>query len=251
MTIRTRNIYDPSDEKPYKLSRSKVENFISCKKCFYIDRRLGVAKPPGYPFNINSAVDELLKKEFDLYRKKQEPHPYMLNTNKNLIPFQSERLDEWRENFKGVQFHHKETNFILSGAVDDLWFDVDTREVIVVDYKSTAKNSEVTIDEDWQRSYKNQMEFYQWLLRKNNLNVSNTGYFVYCNGDKNREKFENSIHFNVSVIEYIGDSSWVEDTLIDIKKVLDSNLIPKPKKDCEYCSYIEDFNYVLAESGTI
>ena len=72
MTIRTRNIYDPSDKKPFKLSRSKVENFISCKKCFYTDRRLGVAKPPGYPFNINSAVDELLKKEFDLYRKKED-----------------------------------------------------------------------------------------------------------------------------------------------------------------------------------
>ena len=71
MTIRTRNIYDPSDDKPYKLSRSKVDNFISCKRCFYIDRRLGVSEPPGFPFNINSAVDELLKKEFDLYRKKE------------------------------------------------------------------------------------------------------------------------------------------------------------------------------------
>jgi len=249
MTIRTRNIYDPSDKKPFKLSRSKVENFISCKKCFYIDRRLGVAKPPGYPFNINSAVDELLKKEFDLYRKKGEPHPYMLETNKNLIPFQSELLDEWRENFKGVRFHHIQTNFILSGAVDDLWFDIDTKEVIVVDYKSTAKNSKVTIDEDWQRSYKNQMEFYQWLLRKNNLNVSNTGYFVYCNGDKSREKFESTIHFDVSVIEYIGDSSWVDETLLDIKKVLNSNHIPRPEKSCEYCSYIEDINFVIAESS--
>ena len=77
MGIRTRNIYDPKSEKPFKLSRSKVDNFVSCKRCFYIDRRLGVGQPPGFPFNINSAVDELLKKEFDQYRKKGEPHPYM------------------------------------------------------------------------------------------------------------------------------------------------------------------------------
>ena len=135
MTIRQRNLYNPSDEKPFKLSRSKVDNFINCKRCFYIDRRLGVSEPPGFPFNINSAVDELLKKEFDTFRKKAEPHPYMSETGKNLIPFQHELLDEWRENFKGVRYHHKETNFILTGAVDDLWFDLDTEEVIVVDYK--------------------------------------------------------------------------------------------------------------------
>ena len=125
MGIRTRNIYDPNSEKPFKLSRSKVDNFVSCKRCFYIDRRLGVGQPPGFPFNINSAVDELLKKEFDQYRKKGEPHPYMETVDKNLIPYSHEKLDEWRENFKGVQFHHEETNLIFTGAVDDLWFDLD------------------------------------------------------------------------------------------------------------------------------
>ena len=61
MAIRSRNIYKPNDENPFKLSRSKVDNFMSCKRCFYIDRKLGVGHPPGFPFNINSAVDELLK----------------------------------------------------------------------------------------------------------------------------------------------------------------------------------------------
>ena len=57
MAIRSRNIYKPDGEKPFKLSRSKVDNYINCKRCFYIDRRLGVGQPPGFPFNINSAVD--------------------------------------------------------------------------------------------------------------------------------------------------------------------------------------------------
>ena len=238
MTIRTRNIYDPSDDKPYKLSRSKVDNFISCKRCFYIDRRLGVSEPPGFPFNINSAVDELLKKEFDLYRKKGEPHPYMLETNKNLIPFQHELLDEWRENFKGVQYHHKKTNFILTGAVDDLWFDLDTEEIIVVDYKSTSKNSEVTIDEEWQDGYRRQMDFYQWLMRKNGFKVSNSGYFVYCNGDKSKRKFSNKISFKVSILEYVGNDDWVEDTILEIKQILDSNKLPETSNECKMCSFI-------------
>ena len=106
MAVRKRNIYSSNFEKPFKLSRSKVDSFLSCQRCFFIDRKLGVGHPPGFPFNINSAVDELLKKEFDLYREKQKPHPYMKETGKNLIPFQHEMIDERRENFKGVLFLH-------------------------------------------------------------------------------------------------------------------------------------------------
>ena len=36
-----------------------------------------------FPFNLNSAVDELLKNEFDGYREKKQPHPYMSEINKN------------------------------------------------------------------------------------------------------------------------------------------------------------------------
>ena len=82
MTIRKRNLYKPNSEKPYKLSTSKVESFLNCKRCFFIDRKLGIGQPPGFPFNINSAVDELLKKEFDQYRKSEKPHPYMAQTGK-------------------------------------------------------------------------------------------------------------------------------------------------------------------------
>ena len=245
MAIRSRNLYKPNQEKPFKLSRSKVDNFISCKRCFYIDRRLGVGHPPGFPFNINSAVDELLKKEFDQYRQVGKPHPYMDNVDRNLIPYSHEKLDEWRENFKGVQYHHKETNLIFTGAVDDLWLDTDTNEVVVVDYKATSKNSEVTIDADWQQGYRRQMDFYQWLLRKNGLDVSDVGYFVYCNGDKQKSSFENKVHFNVSVLEYKGNDTWIDNTILEIKKLLDQNIVPSFTENCDYCIYIQDLETVL------
>ena len=244
MAIRSRNIYDPNSDKPFKLSRSKVDNYISCQRCFYIDRRLGVGQPPGFPFNINSAVDELLKKEFDSYRAQKNPHPYMKKIKKNLIPFQHEKLDEWRENFKGVQYHHKETNLVFTGAVDDLWQDIDNNEIIVVDYKATSKNSEVTIDEEWQDGYKRQMEFYQWLLRKNEFNVSDTGYFIYCNGDKQQPNFDNKVIFKVSVLEYKGNDKWIEETIFNIKTLLDQNSIPDYSKNCAYCVYLQDIEAV-------
>ena len=245
MAIRKRNIYQPNQEKPFKLSRSKIENFMSCQRCFYIDRRLGVGQPPGFPFNINSAVDGLLKKEFDHYREIKEPHPYMERLGLNLIPFQHEELDDWRENFKGVQYFDEDKNLIITGAVDDVWFNLDTEELIVVDYKATAKNGEVSLDADWQDGYRRQMDIYQWLLRKNGFNVSDDGYFVYCNGDKSKESFSNKVEFKVSVLKYSGSTDWIENALKEIKELLDGDVVPDINLECGYCSYNESVDEVL------
>jgi RecB family exonuclease len=232
-----RGKYNPNEERLFKLSRSKVESFIQCKRCFYLDRRLGVGQPPGFPFNLNSAVDNLLKNEFDHYRNIQEPHPYITQLGLNAVPFQHDEIETWRANFTGVSYDHLDLKFHLFGAVDDLWINLDNQELIVVDYKSTSKSSEISIDAPWQMSYKRQMEFYQYLLRKNGFQVSNTGYFVYCNGDRSKEKFNEALEFKISLIPYTGTDSWVEPTLSSLYHLLNQDEIPKQNKNCDYCQY--------------
>lgn len=236
---RTRNLYDPNSSEPFKLSRSKIELFTKCPKCFYMDRRLGVGQPPGFPFALNSAVDTLLKKEFDIHRAKQTAHPLMKAYGLDMVPFDHEKMDEWRENFKGVQYHHEPTNFIMTGAVDDIWVNREG-EIVVVDYKSTSKPSKVSLDAEWQDGYKRQMEMYQWLLRKLGHKVSSTGYFVYCNGKTDREAFDGKLDFDIDLIPYTGDDSWVEGTLFDIKKCLDGR-IPQSDPECDFCNYRKAF----------
>jgi len=238
--VRKRNLYNPTADTPFLLSRSRFENFLRCPRCFYIDRRLGVEPPSGPPFSINSAVDHLLKKEFDEYRALKQPHPYMTKAGLNAIPYSHEHLELWRDNFKGVRFHHKASGFELSGAVDDLWIDLSTKEIIVVDYKATAKDGEVNLDADWQISYKRQMEFYQWLLRSNGFDVAKTGYFVYCNGDKAEERFNGVVKFKVSLIPYEGDDSWIEPRLVEARACLQGDSPPSVPKGCEQCAYLED-----------
>ena len=236
---RTRNLYDPNSSESFKLSRSKIELFTKCPKCFYMDRRLGVGQPPGFPFALNSAVDTLLKKEFDIHRAKQTAHPLMKAYGLDMVPFDHEKMDEWRENFKGVQYHHEPTNFIMTGAVDDIWVNREG-EIVVVDYKSTSKPSKVSLDAEWQDGYKRQMEMYQWLLRKLGHKVSSTGYFVYCNGKTDREAFDGKLDFDIDLIPYTGDDSWVEKTLFDIKKCLDGK-IPQSDPECDFCNYRKAF----------
>jgi len=233
---RSRNLFSSESEKPFKLSRTKIQNFLNCPHCFYLDRRCGTSQPGSLPFTLNNAVDTLLKKEFDSYRVAGQPHPLMIQHGIDAIPFAHPDLDEWRMNMKGVQVLHEPTNFIITGAVDDLWI-TPAGELIVVDYKATSTSKEITLDEEYRKAYKNQMEIYQWLLRQKGFKVAKTGYFVYCNGDASKDSFDRRLEFSIAVIPYEGDDSWVEKTLFDIRKCLEGDKIPDPLENCNFCQY--------------
>lgn len=214
---------------------------MQCQRCFWLDVRLKISRPNSPPFNINKAIDELFKKEFDSYRDLGKPHPLMVKFNIEAIPFKHQMLNDWRQNFIGVAAIHQSTNLHIFGAIDDIWVN-SKGQVMVVDYKATAKEQDVSIDSDWQVSYKRQLEIYQWLLRANNLDVSDVGYFVYANGRFDVDGFNDKLEFNTKVIPYKGDDSWINQTLLDMKKCMDSDKIPPVGDDimggsCSYCSY--------------
>lgn len=223
----------------WKLSRSKIDLFLECPRCFYLDNKLGTKRVPGYPFAINSAVDHLLKQEFDIHRAKNEQHPLQKEYGIDAKPAAHEEIDEWRRNFGGVRYLHEPTGLIVTGAIDDLWVS-SKGEHMVVDYKATAGDEavkELSDEKSHHRGYKRQMEVYQWLLRQNGLKVSDTGYFVYCTGKQDRQAFDKRIDFDIHLIAHKGDDSWVEKTLFEIKKCLDGDVIPKKGNDCDWCAY--------------
>ena len=230
------NIFDPKATVPFKLSRSKIDLFMECAQCFYLDRRLGVGRPPGFPFTLNNAVDSLLKKEFDLYRNQAAPHPFIREFGIDAIPFKHDKLNIWRENFKGIEYVDDATNLLITGAIDDIWVNPQN-QIIIVDYKATSKTSEVNLDAEWQRGYKRQMEIYQWLFLQNGFDVCPTGYFVYCNGDVGKPTFDKKLEFNIKVLPYAGNDSWIPDALKEIKDCLMSEKIPAMNEDCDYCNY--------------
>lgn len=236
---RRSNLYDPHSSLPFRLSRSKIDLFLNCPRCFYLDRRLGVAQPPGFPFALNSAVDVLLKKEFDIHRANKTPHPLMSTYGITAVPLAHEKINEWRDALKGgITFLLDKANVTVTGGIDDVWVN-PLGELHIVDYKSTAKEAEVTIDADWQISYKRQMEIYQWLFRKNGFTVSKTGYFVYANGNMDKKAFDGKLEFSVKIIPYDGDDAWVEKTIYDAIECLKNNTMPSAGTDCDYCRYRE------------
>lgn len=243
--------YKPGQTTPFKVSRSKIELYTQCPRCFWLDVRLKITRPNSPPFNINKAIDELFKKEFDKYRSDKKPHPLMVEYKVDAIPFEHEQLDTWRETFVGVTTLHEPTNLHVFGGVDDVWVDGDGK-LIVVDYKATAKASEVSIDSDWQMSYKRQLEVYQWLLRQNGFEVSDTGYFVYTNGRMDLDGFNDRVEFRTKLIPYTGSDSWIEQTLIDMKKCMDGDMpavgTAAMGGPCDYCEYARSRTQLTLEA---
>lgn len=234
---RKKVLYSPDLEEPFRVSRSKIDLFLNCPRCFYLDRRLGVGQPSSPPFSLNNAVDELLKKEFDLYRRMQQPHPLCIENGIDAIPYQHSDLDRWRNSLHaGIEYCMPGTNLKICGGVDDVWIN-SKGDLIIVDYKATSKKSEVSLDEDWQIAYKRQMEIYQWLFRRNGFQVNSTGYFVYCNGVSNAERFDATLRFSIKVIGYEGSDEWIESTIRALYQCLCSDSIPEAAGRCSYCSY--------------
>ncbi|MDB5170659.1 MAG: hypothetical protein JWO35_353 [Candidatus Saccharibacteria bacterium] len=214
---------------------------MQCPRCFWLDARLKITRPNGPPFNINKTIDELFKKEFDGYRAKGEPHPLMTDNGVKAIPYAHKDLDTWRYNFTGVFALDEPTNLHVFGAVDDIWVN-EAGELIVVDYKATSKDAEVGIGSAWQISYKRQLEVYQWLLRRNGFDVSDTGYFVYTNARMDVGGFGDRLEFRTKVIPYTGSDAWVAPTLLKMKACIDNDTMP-PIGDaamggpCDFCTY--------------
>ena len=161
------------------------------------------------------------------------------------IPVAHEDLNKWRHNFTGVQFLHKPTNLLIFGAIDDLWIN-PKGEYIVVDYKATSKGEKIDkLDKSWHEGYKRQMEIYQWLLRQNGYKVSDKGYFVYCNGITDKKAFDAKLEFDITLILYKGDDSWIENAIKKASRCLRRKNIPKSDKECDYCAYLKSVNKVV------
>ena len=90
---RASSIYNPGQTDDFKLSRGKFSNFITCPRCFYLDRVKGLAEPGMPGWTLNETTDHLLKKEFDECRMYQNPIVYLLSTG--LIIFYHSNTPQW------------------------------------------------------------------------------------------------------------------------------------------------------------
>lgn len=224
-----------------ELSRTALEEFLRCPRCFYLYRRLGVRPPKMVPMTLAVATDALLKNEFDAVRAAGASHPLWAREGLKLLAFSHPDLDVWRSNFKGQRVVHVGTGAVVYGAIDDLWVDPASGCLHVVDYKSTSKEGVPSLDSGFGAGYKRQMEIYQWLFRQAGFDVSDVGYFLYVNGSKAGGFYsaglQGLMRFETTVISYKGGGDWIDDAITRAVACLRASDLPESGSDCDNCRY--------------
>jgi len=253
MRTRKSSIYTPGQSEDFKVSRSKFNDFLACQRCFYLDRVKGLASPSMPGWTLNETTDLLLKKEFDVCREQQEPHRVMQNYGlDHIVPFQHEDIDKWRNSLHhGLKHRFQETNIILHGGVDDIWFDTKDKKLVVVDYKSQATNysvdTEAYLNDAYHQSYKIQLDFYAYLLTHMGYEVSQTGYFYVCNANREAPGFFSKMEFEETLVPYQCNTSWIDEKVQAMIEMMNKTEVPQSNPSCENCAYASQRNVIEGE----
>ena len=248
---RKRNIYEPLQSADFKISRSKFSDYLTCQRCFFLDR-VGGLEVPGTPgWTLNETTDLLLKKEFDECREAQKPHRIFNQYNLNhIVPFNHPDMNKWRDSLRhGLMARFKSTNIILTGGVDDIWLNTKNNKLIIVDYKSQAKNIEITDDnylsDVYHKGYKLQMDFYAYLLMAMGFEVDATSYFYVCNANRGKENFMGKMEFDEYLISYEWDADWIDGNVEAMIRLMNQYEPPNPNPSCKNCAYSQQYSKFL------
>ena len=246
-------IYTPNQNKDFPISRSRFNEFLTCPRCFYLKTNRGFISPSIPGFTLNALTDTLLKKEFDVCRNKQVPHHILIKNNlSHIVPYKTKKIkdnngneksliDVWRDSLHGgIKHRFKDTNIMLQGGIDDVWFNTKTEELIVVDYKSQQDNNEVSQDtyfkKPYKEGYKIQMDFYAYLLKGLGYKVSSDSYLYICNA-KEIGEFSGKMLFDEILIHYKVNTDYHEDKIQKMIDIMNSEKVPDSNESCENCAY--------------
>lgn len=160
---------------PFKLSPSSLNLMKECPRCFWLDKHNVWKRPSGIFPSLPSGMDKILKVHFNKFRDKGELPPELCNNEDclNLKLFDDkEKLKTWQNNLRGISWEDKEGN-ILHGAVDNIL--VHGKKLIVLDYKTRGYD----LKEDTHEHYQNQLDFYNFLLRKNGFSTEDFAFLLF------------------------------------------------------------------------
>ena len=151
-------------------------------------------------------------------------------------------IDEWRDSLHyGIKHRFKNTNIILQGGVDDVWFNTKSKELVIADYKSQHKkegvSQETYFEDPYKEGYQRQLDYYAYILKGMGYEVSTDAYFYVCNAKEVDEGFHGKMLFDEVLIHYKIKTDYLEDEIQKMIDVMNSTEIPNSHESCENCAY--------------
>ena len=178
-------------------------------------------------------MDGILKSHFDNYMEKGELPPELSKLCGEVTLFNNaEQLKIWRSNFKGIRWTDSNGN-MLKGAIDNLLQKED--KLIVLDYKTRG----FPLKEDTHEHSQDQLDIYNFLLRKNGYETEDYAYLLFYHPKRVEEN--GYVEFNTDLIKIKIDIGNAEKIFKKALEALDG-VMPKPSAECGYCKWVDDCN---------
>jgi len=214
-----------------ELSRSQLDLFVACPRCFWLRNRYGVKPPKGYPLALNIAMDQLLKAEFDEYRAAGKLHPILVENHIEAKLFNDiGKLNEWRNNFRGVRWTDPKSGHTLYGAVDDI-LEFPDDSLAVLDYKSSGAKEAHIYD-----SYQLQIDVYTFLLQRLGYRTAPKGYFAFFLAVKD-DGYNGRLPFRSQLLEVTPQPDRIHQLFKDAVALAQSEQVPDSGDECDVCRW--------------
>ena len=218
---------------PYKFSPSSLSLLKECPRCFWLQFNKNIKRPAGIFPSLPSGMDRILKTHFDSFMKKGELPPELKDCNIDCKLFNNEELLKvWRNNLKGISWTDEKGN-LFRGAVDNIL--VKGKKLVVLDYKTRG----FPLKDDTAEHYQDQLDIYNFLLRKNGYETEDYAYLLFYHPNKVDE--EGDVVFNTDLVKMKISIKNAERIFKEALGVLEGEM-PKAAEECDYCKWVDKCN---------
>lgn len=214
---------------PYNFSPSSLSLLKECPRCFWLQFKKGIKRPEGIFPSLPSGMDRVLKEHFDSFMEKGQLPPELKGLKEVKLFSDAKQLKEWRNSLRGIQWYDENGN-LIHGAVDNLL--EKEGKLIVLDYKTRG----FPIKEDTHEHYQDQMDIYNFLLRKKGHKIEDYSYLLFYHPTKVLETGEVVFHTDIVKIEV--NVKNAEKIIKNALEVLGKDM-PEPSPECGYCGLRE------------
>lgn len=207
------------------LSPSTLNLYEDCPRCFWLKFRKDIKRPDCIFPSLPSGMDRILKEHFDKYAKQGKLPPELKELKEVKVFNNKELLDKWRNWREGISY--TENGNVLKGAVDAIL--QKGEKLIVLDYKTRGYPRK----ENTHEYYKNQLNLYTFLLRKNNYETEDYAYLLFYHPDK---VVDDVFLFHSDLVKVKVDVKSAENLWKNALKTLEGAM-PEASTECQHCPY--------------
>ena len=215
----------------FKLSPSSMNLIEDCPRCFWLQVVKKIKRPSGAFPSLPSGVDKMLKEHFDRFRDNNELPPELKELKDVKLFDNKDLLKQWRNNLKGIEFYDKENDVLLHGAVDNLLS--KDNKLIVIDYKTRG----FALKEDTAHHYQDQLDIYNFLLRKNGYKTEDYSYLLFYLPERVMETGE--FKFKNELVKMKVDVEHAENLYKRAVKIIKGEM-PEAGENCVFCKWREN-----------